>query len=74
MPQYELSGVGTPPVSDVVRGLSPEDAVRRRLDLPASCRVEVLEADDLRGWLDVVIDGAASGRIRPHHRMRFRRD
>ena len=61
-------------MSDVVRALSPEDAVRRRLALAPASDVEVRETDDLRGWLDVWIDGVEAGRVRPHHRMRFRRD
>ena len=74
MPQYEVSEVGRPPVSGVVRARDPEDAVRRTLGLDAECRVEIRPAEGFRGWLDVFIEGQEAGQVRPHHRMRFRRD
>lgn len=75
MPQFEMEEVGLDRrFTELARGLSPEDAIRRALDLDASVVVDVETTADLHGWQKVQIDGRAAGRIRPHQRMRFRRD
>lgn len=74
MPQYELDDVGPDHFSGRTRGRTPEEAVRRTLDLAEAVEVTVDEEADLRGWQTVYIDGDSAGRIRPHQRMQFRRD
>lgn len=74
MPQYELDNVGASKYSGRTRGRTPEEAVRRALNLPAEVDVAVADDADLKGWQAVRIDGEESGRIRPHQRMQFRRD
>jgi hypothetical protein len=74
MPQYELDDVGPDHVSGRTRGRTPEEAVRRALDLSDETEVGVDEEADLRGWQAVRIDGEPAGRVRPHQRMQFRRD
>lgn len=74
MPQYELDNVGDGRFSGQMRGRTPEEAVRRALDLAAEVDVAVADNADLKGWQAVRIDGAETGRIRPHQRMQFRRD
>lgn len=74
MPQYELEDVGPASFTGRQRGRSPEEAVRQAADLPDDAPLEVEPEADLQGWQAVRIDGAPSGRVRLHQRMRFRRD
>ncbi len=74
MPQYELDAVGPEAASVRVRGRTPEEAVRRAALLPDETEVQVDGEADLHGWCSVRIDGEASGRVRLHQRMQFRRD
>lgn len=74
MPQYELDDVGPDQFTGRMRGRTPEEAVRRALDLSEDAEVDVDENADLRGWQAVRIDGVPAGRVRPHQRMQFRRD
>ena len=74
MPQYELDNVGPDGFSGRTRGRTPEEAVRRALDLPADADISVSDAATLKGWQTVRIDGEEAGRVRPHQRMQFRRD
>ena len=74
MPQYELDAVGPDRVTDLRRGRTPEGAVRTALGVGDDVAVEVGPAEGAEGWRAVRVDGVASGRIRPHQRMRFRRD
>lgn len=72
MPQFETDRPGAP--AAVVRALDAPDAVRRAFALPPEARVEVGAPAGPAGWSDVVVEGGAAGRVRPHARMRFRRD
>ena len=74
MPQYELDAVGPRNVFACVRGRTPEEAIRRAVEVAEGAAVEVEGEADLHGWQTVRIDGEASGRVRLHQRMRFRRD
>lgn len=74
MPQYELDQVGPDGFSGRTRARTPEEAVRRALNLPADTDVAVADNADLKGWQTVRIDGEEVGRVRPHQRMQFRRD
>ena len=74
MPQFELDNVGPQKINGLVRARSADDATRRALNLDDNTGFSVTEKEDLQGWQDVVIDGKASGRIRLHQRMKFRRD
>lgn len=73
MPQYELDRTGEG-AGALVRGRSPEDAVRRAVDVPEATAVEVDAPEGVEGWQAVRVGGEAAGRIRAHQRMRFRRD
>lgn len=73
MPQFELDAVGPECFSGRVRGRTPEEAVRRVAGLDEAIEI-ALGGEDLQGWRAVEIDGGASGRIRLHQRMQFRRD
>lgn len=71
MPQFELEreeGLIQ------VRGRSIEDALLRALQVAETASVVIDPTSDLHGWRRVSIDGEPAGRIRPFHRMRFRRD
>lgn len=72
MPQFETERPGAPVA--VVRALDPADAVRRAHGLPSEARVDIGAASARDAWAAVTVDGAAAGRVRPHARMRFRRD
>jgi len=74
MPQYELDNVGSDDFCGRMRGRTPDEAVRRALDLGAEAAVAVADEADLKGWHLVRIDGAEAGRVRLHQRMQFRRD
>jgi hypothetical protein len=74
MPQYELDNVGADGYSGRTRGRTPEEAVRRSLDLSVETDVTVADDADVKGWQTVRIDGEEAGRIRLHQRMQFRRD
>ncbi len=72
MPQFETERPGAP--AAVVRAQDPADAVRRTQGLSPEVRIEIGEASPRDAWAAVTVDGAAAGRVRPHARMRFRRD
>lgn len=75
VPQFEYAPAGHEPHH--LRGRTAEDAVRRAVGVPADRTVTLTPSADragLEGWLDVEIDGVPAGRVRPHNRMRFRRD
>jgi len=74
MPQYEVETVGPERYSGLVRGRSPEDAVRRAGGVPDASAVEVGAAEGPEAWQAVRVDGREAGRVRAHQRMRFRRD
>ena len=74
MPQFELEQVGPDGFSGLARGRTPEEAVRRGIRLREECIVTIDSEADVQGWQSVQVDGAPSGRVRPHQRMRFRRD
>jgi hypothetical protein len=72
MPQFELDAVGEARASGLVRARTPEEAVRQAVG--EGPPVEVAPEADLQGWQAVTVGGEASGRVRLHQRMRFRRD
>jgi len=74
MPQFELENVGPEKISRLVRGRSAEEAIRRGGGIPENAEMTIDEHTDVQRWQDVVLDGEVSGRVRPHQRMRFRRD
>ena len=74
MPQFELENVGPSQFSGLVRGRTTVDAIGRRAEIPEEANLQVASESDLQGWQEVVVDGEASGRVRLHQRMRFRRD
>ena len=74
MPQFELENVGAKRFSGLVRGRSAEEAVLGVMDTSEEAALRVATETDVQGWQDVVLDGQASGRVRMHQRMRFRRD
>ena len=80
MPQFETerraaSGAASGGAdAATVRALDAADAVRRAFGLAPHAVVAVGEASPRDGWAAVTVDGAPAGRVRPHARMRFRRD
>lgn len=74
MPQFEIDPATADATPSLVRGRDVADAVRRAAGLAEASAVEVEPTDDPAGWSDVRVDGSAWGRVRPHARMRFRRD
>ena len=72
MPQFELDNVGSSEFSGLVRGRTAEEAVRRGANTAEE--VAVAPEADVQGWRDVKLDGEASGKVRLHQRMQFRRD
>ena len=72
MPQFETERPGKS--AAVVRAADLEDAVRRAFGVPAGTVVVVGPPSPRDAWAPVVVDGAPAGRVRPHARMRFRRD
>ncbi len=74
MPQYELDAVGPARFTGLQRGRTPEEAVRRAGGVPDDQSLLIEPEADVQGWQAVLVDGAPSGRVRPHQRMRFRRD
>ena len=73
MPQFELEQVGPDGFSGLVRGRTPEEAIRRATRLSGERTVTIGLEVDVQGWQPVQVDGVLSGRVRPHQRMRFRR-
>ncbi len=71
MPQFELER-GSEVLQ--VRGRTIEDALIRALRVPEATPIEIEEEEDLHGWRRVRLHGELQGRVRPFHRMRFRRD
>ena len=51
-----------------------EAAVRRGAQLHKETVLTVASLVDVQGWQDVRMDGEASGRVRLHQRMMFRRN
>ena len=74
MPQFELAQVGPGAFSGLVRGRTPEEAVRQATGMPPDAELQVSPEADVQGWQAVTMEGEPSGRVRPHQRMRFRRD
>lgn len=74
MPQYELEKVGPARFSGLSRGRTPEEAVRLAGGVPDTSTLVLGEADGPGAWRPVRVDGVPAGRVRPHARMRFRRD
>ncbi|MDX1420333.1 MAG: hypothetical protein R3181_10235 [Rubricoccaceae bacterium] len=74
MPQYELDAVGPARFSGRRRGRTPEEAARRAGQVPDASALAVAPEADREGWQAVTVDGVPAGRLRPHARMRFRRD
>ena len=71
MPQFETERPGEP--AAVLRARDAEDAVRRAFGLP-DLAVVAVGAAARDAWAPVTVNGASAGRVRPHARMRFRRD
>lgn len=68
MPQYEVELPPAPPRR--LRARDAQDAaVRAGVESPL-----VLEEADVQGWREIVSHEEVVGRVREHHRMRFRRD
>ena len=74
MPQYELEAVGPARFSGLQRGRTPEEAVHLAGGVPDDQTLVVAPEADREGWQAVLVDGQPAGRLRPHQRMRFRRD
>ena len=78
MPQFELEDIKSGKGIERVRALTAEDAARQWLGTPDDAVVEFVRPnaamEALEGWTTIVVAGAVQGRIRPHQRMRFRRD
>ncbi len=78
MPQFEIEDIANLKGIDRVRALSTEHAVRQWLNLPDDVPVELGRPDSameqLEGWQTIRVEGVEKGRVRPHQRMRFRRD
>jgi len=74
MPQYELDQVGPDQRSGLVRGRTPEEAVREGTGLPEDAAIALSDEEDVHGWTVVYLDDEPSGRLRLHQRMKFRRD
>ena len=82
MPQYEIKDTESAEIHDrivKVRARTPEEAVRRHLDLDND-HGAVINIDDggvrfdaLEGWHDVRIDDVPVLQIRVFQRMKFRR-
>jgi len=78
MPQFELEDVRSGKGIERVRALTAEDAARQWLGTSDDAVVELVKPnvamEALEGWRTILVAGAVRGRIRPHQRMRFRRD
>lgn len=74
MPQFELENVGPVQYSGLMRARSAEDAIARSSQIGPEMDLEISSETDVKGWRVVMIDGAESGRVRLHQRMKFRRD
>ncbi|HUF09711.1 MAG TPA: hypothetical protein VMO47_10340 [Rhodothermales bacterium] len=78
MPQFELEDVKSAKGIERIRALTAEEAARQWLGTSDDAVVEfgkpnaAMEA--LEGWRTILVAGVVRGRIRPHQRMRFRRD
>ena len=73
MPQFETEPPeGSPP--RVLRATDAADAVRRALSLPPETPVAIGDPSPRDAWAEVTAAGEPAGRVRPHARMRFRRD
>ncbi len=72
MPQFETERPGAP--AETLRARDAADAVRRAANLPADAAVAVAAPAGPDGWCEATWNGAPAGRVRPHARMRFRRD
>ncbi|HEX9950364.1 MAG TPA: hypothetical protein VGB53_01225 [Rubricoccaceae bacterium] len=72
MPQFETERPGAP--NQTVRARDAADAVRRAAEVPDTAQVDIGPPTGPDGWADATIDGTPAGRVRPHARMKFRRD
>ncbi len=72
MPQFETERPGAP--AEVLRARDAADAVRRAASLLDDAVVDVADPSGPDGWCDATANGTPAGRVRPHARMRFRRD
>ena len=72
VPQFETERPGAPPT--VARARDERDAARRAFGLGPEARLEIGPPDPRDAWRTVTLDGEPQGRLRPHARMRFRRD
>ncbi|HEX8299592.1 MAG TPA: hypothetical protein VF594_10580 [Rubricoccaceae bacterium] len=72
MPQFETERPDAP--AQTVRARDAVDAVRRAAALPDAAHVMIGTPAGPEGWADVTVDGVPAGRVRPHARMKFRRD
>ena len=73
MPQFETEPPGGGPPA-VLRATDAADAVRRALGLPPETPVDLGAPAPRDAWAEATAGGAPAGRVRPHARMRFRRD
>ena len=77
MPQFEIETAAAPGPSAgppaLTRGRTPEEAFRQAAGVPDTAALE-LDPADREGWHVARVDGVEAGRVRPHQRMRFRRD
>ena len=78
LPQFDLRDPKADSADKLIRARSGEEAVRLWLDLPhdidVTLRTPEAPMEALEGWKAVFVDDVYRGRIRPHQRMRFRRD
>lgn len=74
MPQFELEKVGKAQMTGIVRARNMEQAIRQNTGATADTDIDLTLADELQGWYAISMDGVASGQIREHSRMKFRRD
>lgn len=72
MPTFETERPGAPP--ETLRARDAADAVRRAHNVPADAVVAVADPSGPDGWCEATVNGTPAGRVRPHARMRFRRD
>jgi len=78
MPQFELQQSTSNDNIDRIRARDPESAIREWLGLADDEEVTLEKGqsamEQLEGWQVIRVGGVVKGRVRPHQRMRFRRD
>ena len=72
VPPFETAPAHAP--AQTLRARSAEDAVRQSAGLADGADVALGEPEPGSGWQSVTVGGEPWGRVRPHSRMRFRRD